>query len=92
MGKQTVLITGNTFPVKDALKALGGRWDSTNKGWLVPASNADKARSLVATAPKAVVSQGGRSYGRRSKECISGGNCSSFGSGRNCGGHDCDGY
>jgi hypothetical protein len=28
--------------------------------------------------------------GRRA--CITGGNCSSFGSGRSCGGYDCDGY
>lgn len=33
---------------------------------------------------------GGRQYGRR--RCITDGNCSSFGSGRNCGGEDCDGY
>lgn len=31
-------------------------------------------------------------YGRGGKECVSDGNCSSFGSGRSCGGHDCDGY
>ena len=30
------------------------------------------------------------STGRRS--CVTGGNCSSFGNGRSCGGHDCDGY
>lgn len=24
--------------------------------------------------------------------CVTGGNCSSFGSGRSCGAHDCDGY
>lgn len=26
------------------------------------------------------------------KACVSDGNCSSFGSGRSCGGYDCDGY
>ncbi len=26
------------------------------------------------------------------KACVSDGNCSSMGSGRSCGGHDCDGY
>lgn len=45
---QTVLITGNTFPVKDALKALGGRWDAANKGWRVPVAKAGEARALVA--------------------------------------------
>lgn len=50
----TVLITGNTFPVKDALKALGGRWDPATKGWKVPVAREGEARALVAgTAPKA---------------------------------------
>jgi hypothetical protein len=30
--------------------------------------------------------------GRSGRACITGGNCSSFGSGRSCGGHDCDGH
>ena len=30
--------------------------------------------------------------GGRGKDCKTGGNCSSFGSGRSCGGHGCDGY
>lgn len=101
-----VLITGNTYPVKDSLKALGGRWDAANKGWRVPESKAAEARALVAGAPKASHSPARRGsnwdpnrfngYGRRRggyvKSCISGGNCSSIGSGRSCGGHDCDGY
>lgn len=41
------LITGNTFPVKDQLKALGGRWDAASKGWMVPDAVADQARALV---------------------------------------------
>ena len=50
----TVLVTGNTYPVKDSLKALGARWDATAKGWRVPADKADAARALVAPAtPKA---------------------------------------
>ncbi|MDP9175642.1 MAG: hypothetical protein M3O30_17500 [Planctomycetota bacterium] len=44
----TVLITGNTFPVKDQIKALGGRWDADAKGWKVPAEKSDAARALVA--------------------------------------------
>jgi len=53
MTTNTVLITGNTYPVKDALKDLGGRWDAAAKGWRVPADKADAARALVAgTAPK----------------------------------------
>lgn len=44
----TVLITGNTYPVKDQLKALGGRWDAAAKGWRVPANKADEANKIVA--------------------------------------------
>ena len=47
-GMATTLITGNTFPVKDQLRALGGRWDAVSKGWWVPAEKADEARALVA--------------------------------------------
>lgn len=49
----TVLVTGNTYPVKDAIKELGGKWDPGAKGWRVPAAKADAARALVAgAAPK----------------------------------------
>lgn len=47
----TVAITGNTYPVKDQIKALGGRWDADAKAWRVPADKADEARALVAGAP-----------------------------------------
>jgi hypothetical protein len=46
----TILITGNTYPVKESIKALGGRWNSAAKGWDVPADKADEARALVAGA------------------------------------------
>jgi hypothetical protein len=41
------LITGNTFPVKDALKAMGARWDSYSKGWMVPSHRAAEAQALL---------------------------------------------
>lgn len=44
---ETVLITGNTFPVKEALKALGGHWDASERGWRVPAAKAADAKALV---------------------------------------------
>jgi hypothetical protein len=52
---KTVTITGNTFPVKDQIKALGGRWNADAKGWAVPASKADEARALVSGGPRAAV-------------------------------------
>jgi hypothetical protein len=47
-----VAITGNTYPVKDAIKSLGGRWNPDAKSWMVPDAKADAARKLVAGAPK----------------------------------------
>jgi hypothetical protein len=47
-----IAIIGNTYPVRDQLKALGGKWDPAKKAWLVPAGRADEARRLVAGAPK----------------------------------------
>ena len=47
------LITGNTYPVKDSIKALGGKWDPVNKGWMVPDDKAAAARALVAPAAPA---------------------------------------
>ena len=46
-------ITGNTFPVRDKLKALGGKWNPDAKGWDVPDSRVEEARKLVASAPPA---------------------------------------
>jgi len=60
----TVLITGNTYPVKDSIKALGGRWDAAAKGWRVPADKAAQAQSLVAGAP--VKPAANRTYSPRS--------------------------
>lgn len=57
----TELITGNTFPVKDQLKAIGGRWDSIAKGWRVPSDRAEEARAIVAGAgPAAPYQRRGR--------------------------------
>jgi hypothetical protein len=64
-----VAITGNTYPVKDQLKALGGRWNPDAKAWMVPADKADQARALVNGAPKSVPSTGSyRPY--RPTKCI----------------------
>ena len=43
----TILVSGNTYAVKDQLKALGGRWDSAARGWRVPAEHSAAALSLV---------------------------------------------
>jgi hypothetical protein len=48
----TTLISGDTYPVKEQLKAMGGRWDADARGWRVPADRAAEAQALVG-APRA---------------------------------------
>ena len=53
------LITGNTYPHRQALRAMGGRWNAIAQGWEVPTEIADRARALVggdrrAYAPRTV--------------------------------------
>ena len=42
-----IAITGNTYPVKDQLKAMGARWNPDQKAWMVPEAKAEEARKLV---------------------------------------------
>lgn len=44
------LITGNTYPVREEIKALGGRWNKASKGWEVTDDQAEQARAIVAGA------------------------------------------
>ena len=46
----TELITGNTYPVRAEMRALGGTWEARLQGWAVPTANAEKARAIVAGA------------------------------------------
>jgi hypothetical protein len=70
------LITGNTYPVKDQIKALGGvKWDRIRKGWLVPDDRAEAARRLVDAAGKC--STGRPSYPRCSRGTWTGCSCGS---------------
>ena len=34
--KKATVWTGNTYPIRDAIKSLGGRWDAASKSWIVP--------------------------------------------------------
>lgn len=58
-----VAISGNTYPVKDQLRALGGRWDADRKAWMVPEAAAAKAQALVAGTPKPAARSGRSNYG-----------------------------
>ncbi len=66
-------ITGNTYPVKDQLKALGGKWNADAKGWNVPDDKAEQAKAIVAAAGPAKPFTGARSDSSyrptRCKEC-----------------------
>jgi len=62
-----IAVTGNTYPVKDELKALGARWNGDLKAWMVPSDKAEEAQRIVAGAdPKKPYSGSGRSFGARS--------------------------
>ena len=45
------LITGNTYPVKTQLKALGAKWNATLGSWELADSLADQAWALVEALP-----------------------------------------
>ena len=47
-------VRGNTYPVREQLKALGARWDATARVWRVPAEKAAEAQALV---PREAVKQ-----------------------------------
>lgn len=49
--KTKVAIVGNTYPIRDALKSMGGTWDAKTKSWMVPAEKATEAQALLKTAP-----------------------------------------
>jgi hypothetical protein len=40
-------ITGNTYPVREHLRALGGKWNPARKCWMVPETQAEQAKELV---------------------------------------------
>lgn len=46
-------IEGNTYPVRDQLKALGARWNAAGKYWEISADKAAQANKIVAGAGQA---------------------------------------
>jgi hypothetical protein len=59
----TVAISGNTYPVKEQLKALGARWNADEKCWMVAESQAIRAREIVAGAGQKKSYSGASRYG-----------------------------
>lgn len=61
-------ISGNTYPVKDQLKAMGARWNADAKCWMISADKADEARRIVEGAgPKKAYTGVRRSSGFSSR-------------------------
>ena len=46
IGRRTYL-RGNTYPVKDAIKAMGARWDRDVKGWWMSNAKARKNQDAI---------------------------------------------
>ena len=46
-----VAISGNTYPVKEQLKALGAKWDPDQKCWTITDKKLAEAQTIVAAAP-----------------------------------------
>lgn len=41
------ILTGNTYPIKDQIKAKCGKWDPIQKGWRVPEEHYDALKALI---------------------------------------------
>lgn len=52
---EMVTVTGNTYPVRDKIKALGGRWNADAKGWDVPRIKEAEVRALIGAVPVAAI-------------------------------------
>lgn len=63
-----VAISGNTYPVKDALKAIGARWNADDKCWMISLARADEARKIVEGAGPKKAAPAGRTFGFRRKD------------------------
>lgn len=63
-----IQITGNTYPVKDQLKALGAKWNKDDKCWEIAPDKAEEARKIVAGAPTKAIQTGARKFNPR--KCV----------------------
>lgn len=74
----TIAITGNTYPVKEKLKAIGAKWNADIKAWMVAPEKQDEAKKIVesvgpikprATGFRSRYSSNYASAGRRCPNC-----------------------
>ena len=78
----------STCPCCAAPIAVGAKveWSKGSKAAHVACAGRPATASVRVAAPRSA------RYYSRSRQCVSGGNCSAFGSGRSCGADDCDGH
>ena len=91
--ENVVAITGNTYPVKEALTAIGARWDDYLKAWMISPDKADRAREIVAGAGPKAAFAGRSSYaGRETKRCWECGGSFTYSDAKRNGGDWSDSY
>jgi len=61
-GRRCYLI-GNTYPIKDKIKAAGGHWDNDRKAWWIGVGKRAEFESLEATASNGSNGNGLLPYG-----------------------------
>lgn len=47
MLEERVFLTGETYPVREQLKALGARWDPQQRAWSLPKDRLPEAQALL---------------------------------------------
>ena len=47
-----LVLSGNTFPIKEKIKASGGFWDGVRKAWLIPDEETLATLKAAMPAPK----------------------------------------
>ena len=63
-----VKIVGNTFPVKDQLRALGAKWNVDEKCWYIASDKEAEANAIIAGS--GTKTMGARSGSFRPRKCV----------------------
>ncbi len=94
MAANLVAVSGNTYPVRDQLRAMGGQWDKAARAWMMPEAQAEAARAIVDGAgPVAPRSFGRSSYRPRYRsDAFTGRNAGRYGGRCNCEDYPCCGH
>lgn len=55
-----VYLLGDTYPVRDAIRGIGGKWDPDRRAWWVGAAKRAEAEALVQSAPASAPRDAGK--------------------------------